>query len=222
MERAGQYLDPSVVWQFRLMLGEGLAVTLMLSAATFVIALPPSLLMALGRRFGPRWLGLLMAAFVALARSIPSVMLVVFIYLALPFIGPAFSAFTSALIAMSVAQVVYFSEVFRGALAAVGRGQFDAADALGLSRTQTLLRVVAPQAAAVAAAPFASSVVLLVQNTSIAPAIALGDLTQAALAVQNVTSRPASLTAAALLYLAIILPLVRLVRRWERAIAPAG
>jgi polar amino acid transport system permease protein len=148
-------------------------------------------------------------------------MLVVFIYLALPFVGPAFSAFTCTLMALVVAQVVYFSEVFRGALAAVGRGQFAAAASLGLSPCQTLTHVVLPQAAVVAAAPFASSLVLLVQNTSIASAIALNDLTQAALSAQNFTAQPSPLVAAGIGYLIIILPIVRLTRRWERSMAKA-
>jgi polar amino acid transport system permease protein len=73
----------------------------------------------------------------------------------------------------------------------------------------------------VAVAPFASSLVLLVQNTSIATAIALNDVTQAALAVQNITAQPSPLLAAALAYLILILPIVRLTRRWERSMARA-
>jgi polar amino acid transport system permease protein len=221
MDRVLHYLNPTAIWQFRAMLIEGLGVTLALSVLTLLLALLPALAVALGRRFGPRWLAVPLAGLVWLARSVPAVMLVVFIYLALPFIGPAFSAFTSALIAMVIAQLVYFSEVFRGALAAIGRGQFDAANSLGLTPLQTLTRVIIPQAAVVGAAPFASSLVLLVQNTSIASAIALSDLTQAALSVQNLTAQPSPLLAAAIGYLAIILPIVRLTRRWERRMARA-
>jgi polar amino acid transport system permease protein len=186
-----------------------------------LLAIPPALMMALGQRFGPRWVGLWLAGIISFGRSVPAVMLVVFIYLALPFAGPSFSAFTSTLIAMVIAQVVYFSEVFRGALTAIGPGQFDAANSLGLSQSQTLTRVIIPQAAVVAAAPFASSLVLLVQNTSIASAIALNDLTQAALNVQNLSAQPSPLVAAAAGYLIVILPIVRLTRRWERTMAKA-
>ena len=221
MERILQFLTPQHAWHYRSMLLDGLWVTVSLSVLTFLIALGPALLIALARRFGPRWLSWPLAALISLARSAPAVLMVVFIYLALPFVGPAFSAFQSVLIAMAIIQVVYFSEVFRGSLAAVGQGQFDAAISLGLSPGTILARVVIPQAAVVAAPPFASSLVLLVQNTSIASAIALSDLTQAALAIQNITAQPSPLVYAALGYLAIILPIVRLARHWERSMARA-
>ena len=221
MDRILHYLDPTAIWQFRTMLLEGLGVTLALSGLTLVIAILPALAVALGRRFGPRWLAGPLTALIWLARGIPAVMMVVFIYLALPFIGPTFSAFTSALIAMVITQVVYFSEVFRGALAAVGLGQFDAGNSLGLTPIQLVTRIVLPQAALVGAAPFASSLVLLVQNTSIASAIALSDLTQAALSVQNLTAQPSPLLAAAAGYLVIIVPIVRWTRRWEQRMARA-
>ncbi|UFN48520.1 amino acid ABC transporter permease [Roseomonas sp. OT10] len=221
MTRLLAYLDPTPVWQFRSLLLEGLANTVALALCTLVLAIPPALAIALGRRHGPAWLATPLTGLVWLARSVPAVMLVVFIYLALPFVGPAFSAFASTLIALTVAQTVYFSEVFRGALAAIGQGQWDAAHSLGMAPLHILARVIGPQAAVVGAAPFASSLVLLVQNTSIASAIALTDLTQAALAVQNMTTQPSPLVAAGLGYLAIILPLVRLTRRWERRVARA-
>lgn len=221
MERLIQYLNPAYAWQYREMLLEGMGVTVALSVLTLLIAVPPAIAVALGRRFGPGWVSAPLTGFIYLARSVPAVMMVVFIYLALPFVGPAFSAFTSVLIAMAIVQVVYFSEVFRGALAAIGRGQFDAARSLGLTPRHTLTRVVMPQAAVVAAPPFASSLVLLVQNTSIASAIALNDLMQAAMAVQNITAQPSPLLAAAAGYLIIILPIVRLTRRWERTMAKA-
>jgi polar amino acid transport system permease protein len=221
MDRLLQYLNPGPAWQYRDMLAEGLAVTAALSVLTLVLAAPPALLVALGRRFGPAWVSRPLTGLIYVARSVPAVLMVVFIYLALPFVGPAFSPFVSVLIAMVVVQIVYFSEVFRGALAAVGRGQFDAARSLGLTPRQMLTHVVLPQAAVVAAPPFASSLVLLVQNTSIASAIALNDLMQAALAVQNISAQPSPLVAAALGYLLIILPIVRLTRRWERGMAKA-
>lgn len=221
MERIVQYLNPDPIWQYRALLLNGLWVTVALSLLTLLIAIPPALAVALGRRYGPRWIDMPLAGIIALSRSVPAVMLVVFIYLALPFVGPTFSPFASVLIALVITQIVYFSEVFRGALAAIGPGQFDAARSLGLSPWHVLTRVLMPQAALVAVAPFASSLVLLVQNTSIATAIALNDVTQAALSVQNITAQPSPLLFAAVAYLILILPIVRLTRRWERTMARA-
>ena len=101
------------------------------------------------------------------------------------------------------------------------KGQIDAAYACGL-RTQIVLRkVILPQAALVSAPAFASSLVFLVQNTAIASAVALNDLIGSALTVQNITGSPSPLVAAGFGYLLIIVPLVRLTRRWERRMARA-
>lgn len=221
LDRLLQYFDPKFVWENREYLIEGLGVTLLVSVLTFVLAIVPGLLVALGRRFGPPWLGALLAAVVNIFRSVPTVLTVVFIYLALPFAGITLSAFASVLASLTIMQIVYFSEVFRGGLAAVGKGQFEAAYACGLSRMVVLRQIVLPQAALVAAPAFASSLVLLVQNTSIGSAVALNDLIGGALTVQNITGQPSPLVAAALGYLAIILPLVRITRRWERSMAKA-
>ncbi len=216
-----QYFDPAFIWEYREYLIEGLIVTLMLSALTFALAILPGLLVALGRRFGPPWLANVLAGIVNVCRSVPTVLTVVFIYLALPFAGITLSAFASVLLSLTIMQVVYFSEVFRGGLAAVGKGQFEAAYACGLSRMIVLRKIVLPQAALVAAPAFTSSIVLLVQNTSIGSAVALNDLIGSALTVQNISGQPSPLVAAALGYLVIILPLVRLTRRWERSMTRA-
>jgi polar amino acid transport system permease protein len=221
VERLAQYFDPAFVWEYREYLIDGLLVTLLLSALTFALAILPGLFVALGRRFGPRWLAVLLASLVNVCRSVPTVLTVVFIYLALPFAGITLSAFASVLLSLTIMQVVYFSEVFRGGLAAVGKGQFEAAYACGLSRTVVFRHGVLPQAAVVAAPAFASSLVLLVQNTSIGSAVALNDLIGGALTVQNISGQPSPLVAAAIGYLVIILPLVRLTRRWERSMAKA-
>lgn len=211
-----------MLWAYRGMLLEGLWVTFSLTLLTFVLAAGPGLLFAFGRRFGPRWLDMVLGGTVNLCRSVPTVLSVVFIYMALPFAGVTFSAFVSVMISLTIMQVAYFSEVFRGALAAVSKGQFEAAYACGLRTPVVLWKVILPQAARVAAPAFASSIVLLVQNTSIASAIALHDLVGAALTVQTISGAPVALIAAAAGYLIIILPLVRWARRWERHMARAA
>jgi polar amino acid transport system permease protein len=149
------------------------------------------------------------------------VLTVMFIPLAVPFAGVTLSAFASVLVSLTIMQIVYFSEVFRGALAAVGKGQFDAAYACGLRTSVVFRKVILPQAALVSAPAFASSLVLLVQNTSIGSAVALNDLIGSALTIQNMTGAPSPLVAAAIGYLIIIVPMVRLARRWEQRMAKA-
>ncbi|WP_226582368.1 amino acid ABC transporter permease [Acuticoccus sediminis] len=221
MNRLQQYFDFTVVWQHRGLILEGLLTTVQLTVLIFVISILPAIAVALARRFGPGWLQRLLGAVVNVARSVPTVLSVVFVYLALPFVGVTLSAFASVLLALSVMQVVYFSEVIRGALAAVAPGQYAAARALGLSPIVMLVKVILPQAAIVAAPPFVSAVVLMLQHTSISSAIALNDLITSALSIQNMTGQASPIVAAGVCYVLLALPLVRLTRRWERARAHA-
>ncbi len=221
MNRLLNYFDLRYVWEYRDMLTSGLLLTVALASLTFCLAIVPGLLIALGRRLGPRWLALILASIVNLIRSVPTLLTVVFIYLALPFAGITFSAFASVLLANTMMQVVFFSEVFRSALAAVGKSQFDAAYACGLQTSTVLRRIILPQAALVSAPGFASSLVLLIQNTSIASAVAINDMIGAALTIQTNVGQPAPLVAAGFGYLVMIVPLIRLMRRWERRMAVA-
>jgi polar amino acid transport system permease protein len=202
-------------------LRDGFVVTVELAGLTFAISVIPALLVAMGRRYGPRWLDLSLLAVVTVVRSVPSVVSVVIIFFALPFVGLTFGSFVSVVIALTCVQVVYFSEVFRGGLAAIDKGQFEAAYALGMRTPAVLRRVIVPQSLAVAAPTFTSSCIQLVQNTTIAVVVALGDLLTAGLNIQTVTGNPTGLFVAALLYVLLLLPFVRLARRAERRLARA-
>lgn len=105
--------------------------------------------------------------------------------------------------------------VFRGALLSIGKGQFEAGYSIGLSTVGVYRRVVLPQAFAVAAPLFASSVIQLVQNSTVASVVGLQDLLRSTLTVQYITASPAVLLPAAGIYLLYLLPVVHLVQRME-------
>jgi His/Glu/Gln/Arg/opine family amino acid ABC transporter permease subunit len=222
VDRLFRFFDFGIVWSYLDWFIEGIIVTLSLSIACFILSLPVGLVVALARRFGGPPIDRPLGYLVNLLRSVPTVITVVFIFLALPFAGVVLGKFESVLLAITFMQIVYFSEVFRGALAAVPRGQYDAAYALGMRTHVVLARIALPQAAVVAAPAFVSAVVLMVQNTSLAAAIALLDIIGAALIVQNITGEPSPVVFAGLAYLLLLVPLVRLARRWEQRVARAA
>ncbi len=209
-----------VVENVPLLLGS-LLTTLELFAATLIVSLVPAVLIAVGRLYGPRPLQLGLLALTYLVRGVPAVLAILIIFYALPFVGPTLDAFPSVVLMLTIIQVVYLSEVFRAALAAVDRGQFEAGTALGFTGPQILRLVVAPQAAMVAAPAFISSCIQLMQNTTIASAVGLYDLLGRAqnLAVNYLDGSPILVVAP--VYVLILLPLVRLGRRLERRLAVA-
>ena len=151
----------------------------------------------------------------------PAVIGVVFIYFALPFVGITLSDFVSVVLILTVIQTVYMSEVFRAALLSVDQGQIDAGRSLGMRMPGLIRHIVLPQSLVVAAPAFASSIIQLVQNTTIASVISLYDLLGEAMSVQTVTGSSAGIMASALLYLLLLLPLVRYVRSREEQLAKA-
>jgi polar amino acid transport system permease protein len=208
--------NPDLVWDYRHEIWSGFLTTLALAGVTFAISLVPSLLVALARTYGPPAVRWPLFVFVTFVRAIPSIVLVVFVFFALPFAGVFLSGPVSIVFTLSLVFIAYNSEVFRAGLLSVGQGQFDAAYSVGLRRRDVLMRVVFPQAFKVAAPAFTSSIVILFQYTTIASVVAVGDLVGVSLSIQAKTGSPAPLVVAGVLYLVILLPLVRIVRRMER------
>ena len=212
--------DWQVVWASRHELGAGLLTTLVLATFSLAVSIVPAALVAVTRELGPRVLALALAALVTAVRAVPSMVVLVFVFFALPFLGITLDPFPAVAATLTCVHIVYLSEVFRGALAAVGRGQLDATRALGLGILPTLTHVVGPQSLRVAMPAFASSTVQLVHNTTLASLVTLPDLLGAALDAQALSGNPAPLLAVVPVYWLMLLPLTWLTRRAERRKAP--
>jgi polar amino acid transport system permease protein len=133
------------------------------------------------------------------------------IYYALPFVGVRFNAFTSASLALSMILAAYTAEVFRAGVEAIPQGQFEAAEALGLPFWVVLWRVVLPQAVRIATPAQTSNCVAIAKDTSLASVVAMPDLLKQATDAQALLANPSPLISAALIYLIILWPMVRLV-----------
>jgi polar amino acid transport system permease protein len=156
---------------------------------------------------------------VTIVRGTPAVVGLVFVFFALPFLGITLAPFPAVLGTLICVQVAYLSEVVRGAFQAVGRGQLEAARALGLGFGTTLVHVVGPQSVRVALPAFASSTIQLFHNTTIASLVTLPDLMGRALDVQSISGNPSPLVAIVPVYWLLLLPLTWIGRRLEQRLA---
>ena len=171
--------------------------------------------------FAPlRWIG---AAYVEFFRNTPLVVQLFFLFLGLPLVGFRFSTdtfehiFRGAAIGMGLYHGAYVAEVVRGGLLGVDRGQIEAARSLGLSYPQMLLYVQLPQTFRSVIPPLANIGIALVKNTSLASTIGVTELLFAAEIVESRTFRAQeAFIAAALLYLALTIPLGIAVNALER------
>jgi polar amino acid transport system permease protein len=204
------------VWASRHQIAASAGVTLTLTGVALAISIVPSALVAVGREYGPRTLAWALATFVTLVRGIPAPVGLVFVFFALPFVGITLAPFPAVTAVLVCVQVVYLSEVIRGGLKAVGRGQIEAARMLGLGFGATLVHVVGPQSIRVAMPAFASSIIQLMHNTTIASLVTLPDLLGQALDEQSISGNPSPLLAVVPIYWTLLLPLTWIARRAER------
>ncbi len=189
----------------------GLVHTLLLGLMSIAIGVPIGLAISLVRLYAPRPLRLLSVGYIDIFRAMPVLVVLILIYYALPFIGIRLSSWTSALAAFSIVMAAYSAEVFRSGIQSVPKGQFEAAEALGLHFGLTLVKVVLPQALRVVIPPMTSNCVSMFKDTSLASAVALPELLKEATDAQSLYANPTPLIGAALVYVAFLWPMVRLV-----------
>ena len=191
------------------------AMTLVLSCLSMALAVGLGSAIAIGRVYGSRVLRALLTAYVEVIRGTPILLQLFVIYYGLASVV-RLPAFVAALIGLGLNYAAYESEIYRGALEAVPRGQLDAARVLGFSTWQTLRLVRAPQALRFALAPTTNDFVAMLKDSSLVSVLTVMELTkQTQIFATNLGSWviPGALCAA--LYLAMSLPLAHLARRLE-------
>lgn len=201
------------------LLFDGLLVSLRLTAVSLLVGLPLGLMLALmvmGK--GPtRAIALVVVEF---GRGAPMLVLLQFVYFGGPGINLTLSAFVSAVVALAWSTAAYSSEIYRGSLNSVARGQHDAAVAIGLNRRDSLRYVVLPQGLRVALPALMGFAILLFQATSLAFTVTLPEITSQAYAIGAQTFKYLNvLVLAGLLYAAISVPASRLVTLFERRLS---
>jgi len=158
----------------------GLPLTVLLSVLGCMLAVPMGLLLALGRRSKLPVLRAVCVAYIETVRGIPLIAWLIFASFVLPlFLPPAWQLDLMLRVGATIVlfAAAYLAEVFRGGLQAIPRGQYDAAHALGLSRFQTLGRVVIPQALRMTLAPTVNIVIGVLKDTALVSVVNLYDLT---------------------------------------------
>lgn len=197
----------------------GLGNTLMLAVVAIFCGTVGGVFVSLARLYAPKPVRLLAVFYIDILRSMPMLVVLILIYYALPFVGITLSSFGAAAFALSIVMAAYTAECVRAGIEAVPRGQFEAADALGLSFWRTMQKVILPQAIKLVIPPMASNSVSLVKDTSLASVVAMNDLLKQATDAQALFANPTPLIGAAIIYVAILWPAVRVTNRLERRFA---
>ena len=158
----------------------GFGVTCLLFILTLVLALPLGLVVCFGSmsRFKPlRWL---FRTIVWIIRDTPLILqiIVVFYVPGLLFKVPLSSRFLAVTIAFVINYACYFSEIYRGGIESIPKGQYEAGQVLGMNKTQIFFRIILPQVFKRILAPMSNEVITLVKDTSLARVISVVEITK--------------------------------------------
>ena len=195
---------------------EGLLTTLGLSALVIPLGVVGGLAVGLiATQSNSRFVRFLIAAYVDFFRALPPIVLLIFIYFGFPFLGIDLPKLLAVALGFLLNNAAYYGEIFRAGLNSVPSGQMEAARSSGLTRAQALRYVVVPQAARNVLPDLLSNSIEVVKLTTIASVVALPELLRIARDAQALVYNPSPIVLAALLYVAILWPLVRLLSRLE-------
>jgi polar amino acid transport system permease protein len=196
----------------------GVPLTLGITAVAFIAGTLVALPIAVVRIVSPGTFGSVARGWVEFFRTTPPLMHIAWSYYALPVIADIrFNAFTVVAGALACSTSAIMSEIFRGGILAVPRGQWDASQVLGLTWVQRLWWVVLPQTLRIILAPTCNALVGLLKQSSLAAVIAVPEIMNRGMILASQTFRPIEvLTLVALIYFGLTWPLVLLSGTLER------
>ncbi|QUN27734.1 amino acid ABC transporter permease [Cupriavidus sp. KK10] len=207
-------------WSFLL---DGMAMSLFLMLVAMAAGMVLGLALAVARLSGPPWLARAAALYVNGFRAVPLILVIFWFYFLVPLVlGRPVGALPSALIAFSLFEAAYYSEILRAGLQSVRPGQWQAAAASGLRPYQALRFVVLPQALRNMLPVLITQAVILFQDTSLVYVISLRDFMTSAGIVATRENRLVEMYLfAAIVYFIICATFSTLAhlaeRRWSRA-----
>jgi len=165
---------------------QGAWTTVQITILSMLVAVLLGLLIALARLYGPAPLSWLATAYVEFFRGIPVLLLLYFLYFGLPGVSEYYGLGISLKLAPMQAAVIgfglnyaaYEAEIYRAGISSIPLGQWEAAAALGMSRSLTFRRIILPQAIRVILPPMTNDFVALFKDTSIVSIIAVVELSK--------------------------------------------
>ena len=172
------------------MLLDGALVTLKLAAVATVLGFVIGTLCAVGRNSNLRWLSAFCTGYVEAIRNTPFLVQIFLVFFGLSSIGLTLSAFSVAIIALTINVGAYTGEIMRAGFNTVHAGQWEAAECLGLSRTQVYWHVVLRPAVERVYPSLTSQFILLMLASSITSQISVSELTGNANYIQGISFRP--------------------------------
>src|SRR6516164_7532576 len=195
----------------------GVALTIIVTLGSLLLSTLLGLVWALMRVSGIGLLAWLSAAIINVIRGIPIIVLLFYLYFVMPDLGITLTALQAAIIGLGIAYSAYQAENFRAGIEAIDRGQIEAAQAIGMGWWLTMRRVVLPQAVPIVLPPYGNTMIMMLKDSSQASTITVAELAlQGKLIASSTFKNTSVFTLVALMYLTMSIPLILLVRHFEK------
>lgn len=213
--------DFSVVAKYVPLLWEGLKITVAIAVISTIAGMTlgvPVALMQMSRVGAVRWV---ITVYVEIMRCIPMLVLLVWIYYALPIVtGITLPAFQAVVLAFTLNSAAFYGEAFRSGISSLPRGQVEAATILGLSYLQRMRYVIVPQGLRNVLPVLVSISIQLFKDSSLVAIIGVADLMYNGQLASSNSYRPLEiLTTVAVIYFAILFPITLALRQLEKRLS---
>ena len=203
--------------EFFPILMSGVALTIMVTIGSLLLSTVLGLVWALMRVSGIGVLTGFSGGLINVIRGIPIIVLLFYLYFVMPEFGVTLSALQAAILGLGIAYSAYQAENFRAGIEAIDKGQIEAAQAIGMSWWQTMRRVVLPQAVKIVLPPYGNVMIMMLKDSSQASTITVAELAlQGKLIASSTFKNTSVFTLVALMYLTMSIPLILLVRHFEK------
>ena len=195
----------------------GLLVTLQVSGLGLLLAFAIGVVIAVMRVTPNRLVRAVGAAYVEFVRNIPLLVLIFFLFFALPSAGIQLSGFVSGVLGLGIYTGAFIAEVIRSGILGIPRGQMEAALASGLTYIQTMRLIILPQAIRTTIPPLGNQSINLIKNSALVSTVSVFDILGTARLIGDRTyAYTETLTGAAILYLMLTIPTAIAVNALER------
>ena len=217
-------LDFSPVWAGWTDLLRGVLVTIEITACALALGCVLGLLVGIGR-LDPkrRWLYGACTAYVAVIRGTPLLVQLFILFFGLPHFGILLPAFLCGVLGLGVYSGAYVSEIVRGAIQSIDRGQTLAAQSLGMTPAVAMRQIVLPQAVVRMIPPLGNEFIALIKNSALVSLLTIHDVMHEGQKLISVSYRSLEVyLAIALVYFVLTGTVTLVLRHWERKLSQGG
>ena len=183
---------------------KGTLITMQVFAMVLVLSIPLGIVLSFLYQTKSKVIHWLLSAFIWVMRGTPLLLQLIFVYYVLPSIGIRMDRLTAAIIAFTLNYAAYFAEIFRGGIASIPQGQYEAAQVLKFNRLQTIRLILLPQVVKIVLPSVFNEITSLVKDTSLVYALGISDLIMASRTAANRDASLFPMFVAGLIYLILI------------------